>query len=314
MISFVSQLGIALLCVVGSVDGNTDWPESPRAYTVVAFPANYQTDPLSQDIINGFQADATLKELRARTKVWTYDENDADWQHRFAPMVAELPTVIVMDGDKVVYKRSKANTQTLAHEIRTGGLFNRFPQCNPNDPNCPNRPNQPSEPSRPNRPSRPSVPPRPLIPDTGPVLPTPPQPTPADDTKLKELTARIEVLEKKIAEQSVVVPKQGRDGKDGADGKPGRDGVNGKDGAAGQPGKDAVLNLDALAATVASKLPPITFERLDQNGKVLDSIDVHLGKKASFPPLTVNYLDGTGKVLDKEFVPLGGTLNLRIEK
>lgn len=328
MISYLTQFALILAAVVGSVEGNTDWPETPRFYTVAAFPANYKTDPLSQDIIKGFQTDETLKELRSRTAVWTCDETNPDWKYRFADRVAELPVVMVMDGDKVIYKRSKASAKMIAEEVRGGRLFNRFPQICPG-PDCPNCPKTPTEPT-PNRPSpnRPPAPNKPLIPDTAPTPIPDTQPiapvTPSvDDHTVKELTDRIKQLELKVSSLTLTEGKPGRNGtdgkngtngRDGAPGQPGPPGPAGKAGANGVDGKSPTFDLDELVAKVAQKLPPITFVEVDHAGNMLSSNPVALGHKVKFAPFTVNYLDGTGKVIDTEYVqPFGGTLNLHID-
>lgn len=311
-------LAPALFADTGSVDTNVDeWPETPLVYTVVAFPENYKTDPLSQDIIKGFATDPTLKELRSRSKVWTYDTSHPDWRHRFASRVKEVPTVIVMAGDKVIYKRSQANSEQLSEEIREGRLFDRFPTCP--GPNCPQPDDGPYRPDRPNRPSTPNQPPipdRPLIPDTPPTDPVPETPAVPDETLVK-IQADIKVLIERIEKlEQAPKPKDGADGKDGANGKDGKDGEvdysrvekwirdNAKDFCPKQP------TIDELVAA----LPPITFERLNEKGEVIDSVPVYLGKKARFPTLTVNYLNDSGSVLDTEYVPVpGGVLNLHID-
>jgi hypothetical protein len=153
-----------------------------------------------------------------------------------------------------------------------------------------------------------------LIPDTPPSPIQPVTPPPAvDDTKLKDLTARVDQLESQIKVLKLAEGKPGADGKNGVDGKPGRDGVDGKPGRDGKDGVSPTLNLDDLAKQVAAKLPPITFVEVDHAGKELNSVDVFLGKRVKFSPFTVNYIDGTGKVIDTEYVQShGGTLNLTI--
>ena len=325
------------LCLCGSayaVDGrivaNVDeLPASPTRYTILCLPSNYKTDPLSQDIIKGFQSNEALKALRTSTTFWPYDEDNADYKFRWADRISELPCVIVMDGDKVIYKRSKAGTEQLAKEIGEQKVCGWPRICpGPNCPNCPDQPDDEPSPRTPKRPT-PSTPKRPLIPDTPPLPIQPVTPPPAvDDTRLKDLTARVDQLESQIKVLKLA------EGKPGADGKPGPQGKQGEQGPAGEvdyakihtwmlehksefKGTDGVsptLNLDDLAKQVAAKLPPITFVEKDHNGVVLNSVPVQLGGKAVFSPFTVNYLDGTGKIIDTEYVqPFGGTLQLHID-
>lgn len=121
---------------------------------------------------------------------------------------------------------------------------------------------------------------------------------------------------KEIAELKKLVA-----GLQGKAGPPGPPGENGKDGEVDYPKvwawieehKAELIPPPPTIEELIAALPPITFERLDETGSVLDSIKVYLGKKAKFPPLTVNYLNDSGEVSDTEYVPIGGTLNLHID-
>jgi hypothetical protein len=301
MIQLIAQFGAILICAVGSIEGNTDWPESPASYTVIAFPDNYKTDALSQDLINGFEIDPTLVELRKQTKLWSYTESHPDWKYRFAAPGQKYPTVFVMEGDKVVYKRSQADTKAISADIKKANqVFGRFPRiCPPNCPDCPDNDNRPNSPNRPpqNRPSpnRPTNPSRPLIPDTAPTLPDTPKPIipPPDDTKLKELTVRIEKLEATIKVMSLASGKEGPPGPAGKNGTNGRDGENGKPGA---NGKDAVVDYPTIYATI-------------QKWAL-----AHKNEFASAPqPLAVNFLDGEGRVARTEPVT-DGQINIPPQK
>ena len=57
----------------------------------------------------------------------------------------------------------------------------------------------------------------------------------------------------------------------------GPEGPPGKTGAEGPPGKDAEIDIDRLANEVIQRLPPITVQQLDRNGKMLQEGDAYLG-------------------------------------
>lgn len=278
------------------------------AYTICAFPDNYQTDQLSQDIIAGFKSDPTLIELRQASKVHTYTASNADFKHRWAARVGELPAVLVMAGNSVLYKRSRADAKTIAGDIGGQGILRRL-RCTPNS--CPpdSRPDSPPD-------NRPDLTPIDPIPDTVPPAVGPPMPPPETvhtaivslEARVTALVARVEALECRPAQQGPKGPKGDR----GDPGPTGLPGAKGDRGEAGEPGEP--VNIDELVDAVLSKLPPITFDLPDANGHIFSSKEVYLGEHLELPGMRVNYLNDSGNVLDREYVPaIGGTLNLHID-
>jgi len=65
----------------------------------------------------------------------------------------------------------------------------------------------------------------------------------------------------------------------GAAGKDGKDGKDGKAGATGPPGQVVEVDLDTLSEEVDKRLPPLTIQIVDQEGKVLFSESRKLGEK-----------------------------------
>ncbi len=178
---------LPLTAEAGRVEANAQLQDTPVVYTIVAVPENWKTDPVSQDLVNGFKQDPTLVALRKSTKMYSYTAANPDWKHRWAARVPQLPTVIVMENDKVLYKRSGVGAKPIIEDCSRNGILQRIRICPdgtcPDGPYNPNQPNQPytppntvivDTPNNPNSPLQPS-PVGPQIPDT-PVVPyTPPQ-------------------------------------------------------------------------------------------------------------------------------------------
>lgn len=264
------------------------------AYTVVAFPDNYRADALSQDIIAGFRSDPTLLQLRQASKVHTYTASNADFRHRWAARIPELPAVLVMAGDQVLYKRSRADARTIAGDIGRQGVLRRLRSCTPDG--CPPD-NEPVD----NEPYAPVDPP-PMIPDTV----EPPLHTTSIvklEALVASLTARMEAMESRPAQQG---PK-------GERGEPGPSGVKGERGERGESGPPGEIPMNDIVDEVLTKLPPITFRLLDGAGQPFSERAVYLGQSLNFPAMQVNYQNQAGQILDTEYVPLGGTLNLHID-
>lgn len=125
----------------------------------------------------------------------------------------------------------------------------------------------------PNRPT-PALPVPPTACD--PVIPAPPFPyEPPQDDRIEELESQIAELRVQIA---AIQPIPGPPGKPGKDGLPGKDGVNGKDGLPGMDG----------APTDPSKLPPIRFQVLDDQGNVRQDAEARLGDLVVIKPVLIS--------------------------
>lgn len=238
---FGLTVGIAeafLACVAFSqttaIDANAPLPPTPAVYTVVAMPANYKSDPLCQDILKGFSSDPTLRALRQKSKVVTYTESNPDWQHRWSKAVPQLPVVLVMNGDQVIYKRTRANSATLSKEISRRQWFPNLQPCP--GPNCPNIQPPPNVNPLPDTPVIPDFPVNPIIPDS-PAIPD----TPAVD--LTDLEDRLDKLE----EQAKTPGPPGEQGPMGLKGPDGDKGPLGDKGPTGDPGTAGVNGTVSLA-------------------------------------------------------------------
>src|SRR4051812_33804405 len=93
---------------MGSIDGNAQLVSQPADYTVLVLPSNYQSDPVSMDLVNGFNgANSTLVSLRNSSKLVCYLESDPDYQNRFAKLMpqesAGKPAVLVEHAGQKLY-------------------------------------------------------------------------------------------------------------------------------------------------------------------------------------------------------------------
>lgn len=148
----------------------------------------------------------------------------------------------------------------------------------------------PLNPSTP-RPStpRPSTP-RPVPPAVPPAIPPAAKPLDLLPDPLTAIERRLEAIEARLLAVAATPGPQGPPGKDGTDGEPGppgRDGTDGRDGEPGpqgSPGDAAEIDLDALAAAVAERLPPIYFRTVNgRTGDLLAEPDaIRLGEGFTF--------------------------------
>jgi hypothetical protein len=158
---------------VGSVSGNSPLVAQPVSYTVFALPANYQSDPVSQDLIRGFNGEnSDLVNLRNSTKFVCYTADDPDFKARFAGVMPEVsqqgkPGVLVTYGSQKMYCNYGVNSTQVARELRADKVVEKMcPQCRPHHP----------KPDEPKPTVTPEQPPAPMTPITPTVAPAPPAP------------------------------------------------------------------------------------------------------------------------------------------
>jgi hypothetical protein len=228
---------------VSRIDANAPFPITNKKYLVIALPSNYKSDPNSMSLVKAFNPSPFESDV---TIYWYWPERPcwADWKHRFQKRIPDnqLPVVLGMWEDQVLFKQSKANFDSIV-----GGVSGRrrplldvfFPRCP--GPNCPqpNEPYQPDSPYTPDSPLQP-IPDTPTVPDT-PIPDTPQEPVGPDPELLAiiaDLQVRIEVLEVKIAQAGPAGPK----GDKGDKGDTGKDGVS------------PVLDYEKIVAEIAKRL------------------------------------------------------------
>lgn len=153
-----------------TVFGNTPATPSPRIYTLVFFPANYQSDPASVDLIQKLGSDPTLIDLRHLTSVVTFSVSDPDFTCRYAKKMPQVVNnhqnaVIVIKDGQPLYGNVGLTGDRLSQELtqyavleQVGLRGGRFRPLRPNCPNCPNNPNGPCPNPGPDRPNKPNTP------------------------------------------------------------------------------------------------------------------------------------------------------------
>jgi hypothetical protein len=107
-----------------------DLPQEPEFYTVAVFPANYGTNPDSQELLRALGTDPTLVELRRNSCLQTYVVTDPDFVHRFKPettcrKVLEGGTALLVvdrDGGLVWWLQGGSYRQYAADIERNGVL------------------------------------------------------------------------------------------------------------------------------------------------------------------------------------------------
>lgn len=146
------------------VTGTGQMTESPAAYTIVALPKDYKTNNLSQEVIQQFATSDTLHNLRAKTEVLTMVEGNPLLQSG-GPLsgIKWFPTVAVIDGDQLLFKRSGGYCTNLEADLDNenvleqlgcrphprASIHNPFKRDNPESP-CPRcEPNRPLNPRHP---------------------------------------------------------------------------------------------------------------------------------------------------------------------
>lgn len=97
-------------------------------------------------------------------------------------------------------------------------------------------------------------------------------------------------------------------GEAGLAGKDGVPGSNGRDGKDAEP-----IDINAVAAAVAQKLPPVTLNFMDKNGQVAHTQTAKLGEAFNLPPVVLNSrnADGTLATVTK---PIGDALTVTFNK
>lgn len=127
-----------------AISGNVEHvPAKPAAYTVVALPANYESDPKSQELLAAFGTNPELLKLREATTVQTYQAKDPDFQHRWAarlPQVAKdgQVAVLVVQDDRLVYGNAGVSVDQFAAELRRNRVVDSLVNPSGSDrcPNC----------------------------------------------------------------------------------------------------------------------------------------------------------------------------------
>lgn len=159
----------------GQLKANTPLVAEPVAYTMLALPPNYQSDPVSQDLLRGFAgANNTLTELKSNTVFVTYKSSDPDFRQRFAnkmPAVdAGKPAVLVTFGDEKLLCQYGSDSKAIANEVQAGRIIDK---CRPFRPCTPSPDVSPSPEPQPE-------PATPIAPTVTPIEPTQPPPAPAE--------------------------------------------------------------------------------------------------------------------------------------
>lgn len=204
---FVLLLNVVIISNVyaeySKIDKNSELVATPQIYTIVALPDNYQNDILSQKWIKEFNSNPTLLNLRKYTACHGYVSSSLDWydwKHRWSTKVDKLPTIIIVQNDKLLYKRSAVDPSILSKEISQLSFYN-CPTCTPlkapYEPYIPNKntptPAEPSpDPIFPNN----VIPDTPLVPDTSEL-----------DNLKKEIMTKINEISTKVESLSILVNK-----------------------------------------------------------------------------------------------------------
>ena len=148
------------LSIDQQITGNSPMLGSPSAYTVIALPTNYQSDPLSQSILQDFATDEACKDLRTKTEVVTMTETnpllkkgEKDAGGPLSNVAGTYPMVLVMEDGFRIFKRSGPACKNIGQQIANADIKLNKPTPKTEVPETPAIPDTPALPDTPETPT-----------------------------------------------------------------------------------------------------------------------------------------------------------------
>jgi hypothetical protein len=122
----------------GAINGTAKLKQDgDTVYTIVCLPRNYRSCAPCVALVNAFNSDRELIDVRRQSRYWVYVDGDPDFDHRWKrllPEVAAGKSVVCMtQGGRLLYKQTSPPVRGLGGRLKQKMIDKFCPKCEPDE-------------------------------------------------------------------------------------------------------------------------------------------------------------------------------------